>query len=223
MIPLKSNYILMEYTIEKKTSVVAVNLVDQNLSSKTKKRLCNVTFPQQTGKKRNPILMAKMLTYLDRYASDDYLVLPVNEAGDFKIFNGNGEELQSFTPQYTRVDITDQMRKNLDDFFCNDVRYKRLYLLDKGRNLVTFGDHLPLFNHYRLTEDKIYIISSYREKGKYETFIYDYQGNLLRKIFIPLVNQDIFDVSPFGIKNNKIYQLIWNEEEEEIRLRITEL
>ena len=61
-------------------------------------------------------------------------------------------------------------------------------------------------------DDKIYVISNFKKENKYETFIYNFSGKLLKKTFVPLADQDLFNVYPFCIKNGKIYQLIEDEE-----------
>lgn len=219
-IPCSDKYILMEFANEEGTNVVLASLVDLDL--KTKKKVCRVKFPEQSGQKRNPILMAKMTTYFDRFCYEGKFVIPL-EDGAIKIFDSQGKEMTSFLPPYTKVKITKSKAKELDDFFSNDVRYKRPYSTDKSRNLITFGDHLPLFNYYRLDDNKIYIISNFKKQNSYETFIYDFSGKLIKKTFIPLVDQDLFNVYPFCIKKGKIYQLVEDEDEEGFLLKITKI
>ena len=93
----------MEYSNEEGANVVVASLVDSKL--KNKKRVCRVKFPEQSGKKRNPILMAKMTTYFDRFCYEGKFVIPMEE-GTIKIFDAQGKELTSFTPPYTRVKVT---------------------------------------------------------------------------------------------------------------------
>jgi len=219
-IPCGKNYILMGFQQEDKNQLVVSKLVDSNL--KTIKEICRVKFPRQTGKKRNPILMAKMATYFDRYSYKDKFVIPI-ENGTIKIFDQTGKELESFTPEYTKVKMTSQLEKRLDDFFTNHTFYKEPYLADKSRNLITFGEHLPIFNYYRLADDKIYIFSNFKKDEKYETFIYSFDGTLIKKTFLPLENLDIFNIYPFDIKNSKLYQLVYDEDEEEMKLIITKI
>lgn len=219
-IPCGDKYIMMEYTNEGGANVVLASLVDSEL--KNKKRVCVVKFPEQNGQKRNPILMAKMTTYFDRFCYQGKFVIPLEE-GNIKIFDSQGKELTSFTPPYTKIKITPQKARELDDFFSNDVRYKRPYSIDKSRHLITFGDHLPLFNYYRLDDGKIYIISSFKRVNAYETFIYDFSGKFLKKTHLPLVDQDLFNVYPFCINKGKIFQLVEDDDEEGTILKITKI
>jgi hypothetical protein len=219
-IPVGDKYIYMYFTAEDKVDYIAADLLDANLKNRIK--LCQFKFPAQGGKKRDPILMARMATYLDRYAYKDKFVYPTDD-NSIKIFNTDGKEVASFTPDYTIVPINDALKKELDDFFNKDIRYKQPYLIDKDRNLIFLPEHMPIFMDYRLADDKIYILSNFKKDGKFETFIYDFSGKLLKKTFLPLVESDMLTLYPFDIRDNKIYQLVMAEDEDEFKLHITEI
>ena len=219
-IPVGDKYIYMYFTAEDKVQYIAADLLDVNLKNRIK--LCQFKFPAQEGKKRDPILMARMAAYLDRYAYKDKFVYPT-DSNSIKIFNSDGKEIASFTPNYTKVPINDTLKKTIDEFFTNDIRYKQPYLIDKDRNLISLPEYMPIFKDYRLADDKIYILSNFKKDGKFETFLYDFSGKLLKKTFIPLVESDMLTLYPFDIKDSKIYQLVMDEEEEEFKLHITEI
>lgn len=219
-IPVGDKYIYMHFTVEDKVSYIASDLMDANL--KKIKTLCQYKFPAQAGKKRDPILMARLAAYFDRYAYKDKFVYPTDN-NSIKIFNSVGKEVTSFTPNYTIVPINSELKKTIDEFFTNDIRFKQPYLIDKDRNLISLPEHMPIFKDYRLADDKIYILSNFKKDGKFETFIYDFSGKLLKKTFIPLVESDMLTLYPFYIKDNKIYQLFMDEDEEEFKLHITEI
>jgi hypothetical protein len=219
-IPVGDKYVYMYFTAEDKVTYIASDLLDANL--KNKNNLCRFKFPAQAGKKRDPILMARLASYFDRYAYKDKFVYPT-DTNSIKIFNSQGKEVTSFTPNYTKVPINGALKKTIDEFFSNDIRYKIPYLADKDRNLISLPEHMPIFKDYRLADDKIYILSNFKKDGKFETFIYDFSGKLLKKTFIPLVESDMLTLYPFSIKDNKIFQLVMDEEEEEFKLHITEI
>ncbi len=219
-IPVGDKYVYMHLTAEDKVTLIAADLVDTNL--KKINTLCHYKFPGQAGKKRDPILMARLATYFDRYAYKDKFVYPT-DTNSIKIFNSDGKEIASFTPDYTKVPINGVLKKTIDEFFTNDIRFKRPYLNDKGRNLISLPEYMPIFKDYRLADDKIYILSNFKKDGKFETFIYDFSGKLLEKTFITLVESDMLTLYPFSIQDNKIYQLVLDEDEEEFNLHITEI
>ncbi len=219
-IPNGENYILIKYMRIEKINYSISYLTDSSL--KEIKELCRVKFPQQSGKKRNPILMAKMADYFDRYSYNNKFIIP-NETGEIYVFDKTGKKIVTFKPEYSKKIITGEFKKELDDFFSNHTLFKRPYLQDKSRGLMDFGKALPLFNTYCLSNDKIYIISNFKKDNKYETFEYDFNGKLIKKFFIPLKSLDVFSAVPFDIHNNKLYQLVFDEENEELKLIIDKL
>ncbi len=218
-IPCGKNLILMRIQGEPGKTFVPALLVDSKLE--TIKEVCRVTFPAQAGKATNILQTAKMADLFDRYSYRDKFVIPIDDA--IKIFDQTGKELKSFAPGYTKVKITSQLEKKYDEFFSVHKYFKGPYLRDKNRNMIAFGDYLPVFNFYRLADDRIYIFSNFKKDGKYETFIYDFDGKLVKKTFLYLEDLDILNVCPFDIKNNKIHQLVYNEDEEKMELIITKI
>jgi hypothetical protein len=81
---------------------------------------------------------------------------------------------------------------------------------------------MPIFKDYRLDDDKIYILSNFKKDGKFETFIYDFSGKLLKKTFLPLVESDILTLYPFTIHDGKVYQLV-SDEDDQFKLRISKI
>ena len=219
-IPMDINYILIKRVEIDNIRYAVSFLIDPNF--KKIKTLCRVKFPQQSGRKRNPILMAKIPEYFDRYSSKDKYVLP-DETGKIHIFDKNGNKIQSFTPEYTKVKIDKKLEKKLDNYFLNHKLLKNSYMEYKSRKLISLGESLPLFNYYRLTYDKIFIISSHTKDENYETFVYNYEGKLIKKIFLPIQKIDVISVVPFDIFKNKLYQLVYNDDNDEMNLVINEI
>jgi hypothetical protein len=217
-IPLGKKYIYIYFTAEEKVRYISAALVDAGFKNNIP--LSRFKFPAQEGKKRNPILMARLASYFDRYVYRDKFVF-ISDGNAIQVFGPEGKELTSFTPDYTKVPIKGALKKEIDTFFTNDIRYKVPYLADKSRNLIGLPDHMPIFKDYRLADGKIYILSSFKKDGKYETFIYDFSGKLLKKTFIPLAQSDFLTLYPFDIDEGKIYQLVHDEEEDEYKLTIT--
>jgi hypothetical protein len=219
-IPVGEKYIRMQYLTENRVDFISADLVDANF--KKLKRVCSYKFPAQQGKKRDPLLLARMSSYFIRYVYDDKFVFP-SDTNTIHIFDAEGNEITSFTPDYTKVPIDNAMKKRFDQYFSNHL-YKEIYLNEKRQNLIRLPDYMPIFKDYRLADNKIYILSSFKKQGKYETFIYDFSGKLLKKTFLPLLESDeITSLYPFDIKDNKIYQLVLDEDEDQYMLCITDI
>lgn len=218
VLPLGENLVHIKMSSENKTRLVVSELLDKDFNNI--KRICAYKFPAQSGKKRDPILMARMSSYFDRYTYNGKFVF-VSEDCTLSIFDQSGNKLTSFRPDYTAVPIDNGMEKKLDDFFLADIRFKTPYAADKSRGLLEFQDIMPLFKDYRISGAEIYVFSSFKKDGKYETFIYDLSGKFIKKTFLKIHDMDILTFYPFAISDHKIYQLVWNEEDEVSRLEIS--
>ena len=78
------------------------------------------------------------------------------------------------------------------------------------RNIV-FDDHL------------LYVTTYHRKDEGLECFIFNQKGKFLKKIFLPLVKENIFREYPYDIYKGKIYQLVENDSEEGWDLHISKI
>lgn len=171
------------------------------------------SYPEQEGKKINPILMAELGKAYFRHSYKDRVYIPTYD-GRVHVFDRSGKEVLNFLPPYKKVKFTSAIEKKYDDFFMRDIRYKIPYKRDKDNNNLQFPAYLDLLKDYRVADDRLYLLSSNKIKGQYDTFIYDLQGKLIENTLLPLKDQDVFAISPYTITGGKIYQLIENEDEE---------
>lgn len=217
-IPIGEKYIGARFTRENKILYITFNLFDSLF--KKEKMFYRVLFPMQQGKKFNPIAVALSKNLTLRYAYKKKFFLPT-EDGIIHVFSDNGKEVYSINPGYNKVKVTPELKKRYDDFFSTDIRFRQPYAASK--NNIEFPGYLPLMKDYRVSEDRVYVISYKQENKKYESFIFNLNGKLLKKTLIPLIDKDILEVYPFTIKNGKIYQLIENEDNEEWELHVIDI
>jgi hypothetical protein len=73
---------------------------------------------------------------------------------------------------------------------------------------------LPAINNLRVDNGHVYVITWRREEEKNECIIYDLEGKLEKKTFVPLHVYDGVVFFPYTIKNNYLYHVIENKETE---------
>jgi hypothetical protein len=73
------------------------------------------------------------------------------------------------------------------------------------------------------TGKKLYVMTWRRKNQQNEFFIFDENLKLIRKSFLPLAYRNAILPAPFAIRNNKLYQLVENEDTEEWELHISEI
>jgi len=174
------------------------------------------------GKKIDPMKQTLIGDIFHFYSYGDKAVIRDIE-GVFYIFNSEGTQICTISPEYNRVKMTQEIIAELDKFFLSDIRFKRYYDADKTANNIEFPDQLPALKTYRVADGKIYAITSQKKDQRYETLVYDLTGQFLEKIFLPLVDSNPLEISPFTISQGKIYQLVENEDEEQWEFHINKI
>lgn len=94
---------------------------------------------------------------------------------------------------------------------------------EKNRWRIKFRDYWPAIGTFFIDNDIIYIATFVVKKDKWLCYLYDLRGNFLEKIYLPLVEHNIWAPFPYTIADNKLFQLIDNEETEQWELHITPL
>jgi hypothetical protein len=134
-------------------------------------------------------------------------------SSDFKIdvFDKNGDLLYSIAPVYERVKYAQEY---IDAWFN---RIKRNHGMDAYYNVkqrVRFPEFFPAILDLMVDNGHVYVITYRRKENQSEVFIFDLQGKLVKKTWLPLKNYDGVYLFPYSINNNYLYHLIDNEEEE---------
>jgi len=135
---------------------------------------------------------------------------------DFKInvFNKNGDPLYTISPKYERVKVSQSF---IDTWFESIKKRRGVERYNYAKQKVRFPEFFPAIRDLMVDNGHVYVLTFRREKEKSEFFIFDLEGKPVKKTFLPL--KPLGDYSevfflPYCIKNNYLYQLIENEEEE---------
>lgn len=216
-IPLGEKYVVVWFANEK-VQYITYTLYDGN--RKMEKELTRIKSLDQGGKKINPIAIGVIKNLLYRQVYGDKIFIPT-EGDVIHVFNESGKKIAVISPPYERVKITSKIIDEFARFYSNDIRFKDIF--ERDRNRIDYPDFYPLMKDYRVTRDRVYVVSHKKVDNKYETFIFDHQGKLQEKKLMPLVDADPLELYPFTFYNNRIYQLIEDEEAEIWQLHITEI
>ena len=208
-------YIGMRSIFVKKDVYFGILLFDDKFKS-TKEIIRRKHFTQP-GKKFNA-MGGPMSFQLDR--ANDQIVIDTND-GNLHLFNLKGEKKMVITPALNKIKVTAEHKKKSLHFFQTDIRVKKYWRFIKP--LLEFPDHLPMILGFAASDSKIYIVTSYQKDTSSRILTYDENGKLIQDKYYPFAFKNFLEVSPFVVKNNKIYQLAENEDEEEWELHITNI
>ncbi len=217
-IPLKNKYVGLGIARENKTQYFTFSIYEP--TPRKEKEFFRTKGPEQRGKKINPIVMGMAKNLLFRQAWGEKVFIPT-EDGVVHIFDESGKRVNTIKPPYEPVPFTSRDKKKYDTFFSNDPRFREVFAQDRHR--IEYYDAYPLLKEYRLDADNLYVVTNKVVNGKYETFIFDHQGTLRRKVLLPLANVDLLEVYPFTIYNGRLYQLRDTEDGEEWQLHVIDI
>ncbi len=142
----------------------------------------------------------------------------VNDSkGIIHLFDSEGNQIKTIDishleSKYSPVKVTKERRNRYIDFAKAHHAFKRLYEQDKNR--IRFPEVFPLMKDLCLSEDRLYIFT-FREKDNLkECYITDLEGNLIKKVWLPVKDMNPRDLYPYTIHGEKIHQLRENLETE---------
>ena len=128
------------------------------------------------------------------------------------ILNAKGDKISSISRDYKLLKVTEDYRKGIHDYFKTNPATKQTYEFIK--NMITFGEYFPAIQGIYVDNQKIYIQTYMKKEEKYECFIYEVNGKFLQRLFLPVKYMNALMPNPTTIKDNTLYQLVENEDEE---------
>lgn len=129
------------------------------------------------------------------------------------VFDKNGNKLKPITLDYQRPAVTEQDKQDVINYIKTSPNY--VNTRDFFLSVLLFPKTFPAIWNFTTADNKVYVLTYKRKKGKTEMFVFDTEGKLLEKTFIPLVVDNFYRPgNPFTIANGKLYQLLENDDEE---------
>jgi len=147
-------------------------------------------------------------------------IYALNENGEVNIFDELGEKLKTISFSKEKLKFTKADEKEVRKLLKKEMPVGQYEAL---KNLLSFSEFYPELQRIMISNDTVYMISFKREQGKYETYIYDLKGKLIKKTLIKCKLKNGIQPYPFDIKNSKTYQLIENEETEDWELHVNNI
>jgi hypothetical protein len=144
----------------------------------------------------------------------------VAKGSDFVIdvLDESGKKLYAITHEYQRMRVTKDDRKRVMHHLETDPGIKPY--LDMIKPII-FPDTFPPIRTYYVTDGRVYVLTYKIKEGETECLIFKANGQFLKKVFLPYRYKNPVDEYPADIKNDRLYQLVENEDSEEWELHIT--
>lgn len=143
---------------------------------------------------------------------------------EFKIdvWDKEGKKLYQITTKFENRKVTAQDKKDMIEFFKTSPMTKTFFEMLKP---FKFPEKWPAIGYLSVENDKVYTLttSQFEDRNISEVFILDLKGKLLKKTKIPVQLDGPVMPYPMIIKNNKLYQLVENIDDEQWEMHITEI
>lgn len=152
------------------------------------------------------------------YPVGDKLIIE-GENNNIYILDSQGKKLTAInTHDYEKIKITDEFKKETLKYLEKRMptAYQRVKIIG------VFPEYYP-YRYFTVSDHKIYVLTFNSKEGKSEFYIFDLQGKLLKRAMVPFADNEFLRVYPYTIKNDRIYQLVDNEDTEEWELHIHDL
>jgi len=138
------------------------------------------------------------------------------------IIDSNGKLKKRIMHNSNKIRFTKKDKQRIIQFWKNDSRYRKIY--KKLEEKTIFPKYFPYIAACRVNNNKIYVLTYLKKKGKSECLTFSPEGSLLNKAFIDLkITSPFFYEMYFDIYNDKLFQLVDNIEKEKWELLISNI
>jgi hypothetical protein len=150
------------------------------------------------------------------------------------VFDSNGNTLYQINRDYEKIKVTGAHKEAAIKEIKEDPTIKRrIKQFGSWENLLkmmkfTFPEFLPPIQNIEIADERIYARTFQKKNNKEEYIVMDLEGKMLRKTYIPRVHplslkDQLIGVKMAVIKNDKLYYLKENEEQEVWELHVYEI
>jgi transcriptional antiterminator Rof (Rho-off) len=150
------------------------------------------------------------------------------------VFDSNGKALYQINREYEKIKVIGAHKEAAIKEIKEDPTMKRqIKQWGSWENLLkmmkfTFPDFIPPIQNIEIADGRIYARTFQKKDNKEEYIVMDLEGKMLKKTYIPRVHplslkDQLIGVKMAVIKNEKLYYLKENEEQEVWELHVDEI
>jgi hypothetical protein len=213
--PMGNHYFYLGFGREEKTVFAAVKMAD--LQFKEPKELLRVKHFYQPGGKFKP--MGQILNF-QTDTKCKHIVIDSTD-GNLHIFGPDGKKKLTFTPDLKPVKLTDKVKEDIINYFKTEPRLKAMW--QSLKNNTQFDSHFRTIQFTNIADCKIYAFTFEKKDGDTLLLVFDKNGKLLKKTYLPVVYRSPLMAFPIAFKNDTFYQVVANDEDDTWELHVEPL
>ncbi len=154
--------------------------------------------------------------------NDKLFIVRGKEGFVIEVLSKEGKTLYTIKKDFNKIKVPKEYKDKTFKSFETNSRFKQFAEFFKKRT--KFKKYYPAIQDIKVTDDRIYVITFKKQKGKTECVILDLKGKELKKVWVPYPELHGMDYLPeYDIFNKKFYILIENEDKEVWELHVINL
>ena len=227
--PVGKNYVSYKIFADPNTRLAIGQVILVDAEFKEKKVLFSQPFIQQGGPPNIKIDMIMDFTHFQVYKDEIY----IDESPKgmvVEVFDSEGKKLREIKKDTTKIKVTGKDKEYILNRLKNDPNTKAQGGWDVIRQIIKpqWAEYFPAIQSLEVSSDRIYLQTSHLKNGKEEYVVLDLQGKELKRVFIPRFENipllaEILGAKLQTIKNNKLYYVIENEDDETWEFHVEEI
>jgi hypothetical protein len=128
------------------------------------------------------------------------------------VVDHEGNQLNPIKKDYQRLKFTEGHKQQVYEFLQSNPETKPRF--ETIRKQLIFPSYLPAIRYIYGGNRRIYVQTYRMENEKTEFYVLNLSGEIVKKVFLPIINENIVETYPLSIIGGNVYQLVENEEEE---------
>ena len=112
---------------------------------------------------------------------------------------------------YQRLKFSEGHKRQVYEFLKSNPETKPRFETIKKQLILP--SYLPAIRYIYADNHMIYIQTYKMDDKKTEFYVLDLKGEKVKKVFLPIINENIVETYPLSISGGNLYQLVENEVE----------
>jgi len=198
---------------------LSVTLFDKDLKKQNEILNCDYWFNLQSRKPANFFDRASDTLFVSIYKDRIYLARGDAPLFAMHVYDFKGNKLITVEHDSEKFRIPPSFTGEIHEHFKIKFQRSANYTI-KNLNL---PKHFPAIRNFSVQDDKIYVLTFKKVSRENEVLVFDVNGNLLKKVFLPVRVMNPELLCPFSFYKDMFYQLVFNEETVNWELHITDI
>lgn len=143
-----------------------------------------------------------------------------DQKGDFVVhmFDAKGNLVKKIETEYPKQKLPSEYIAKTWEWASKDIRLRQLS--EEMRKMAYFPEYFPVMKNFVVDEGKIYVHTYQTQGDKSEFVIVDFNGKILKKVFLGGADINTIEYAPYTFKDGKYVYLYENPDNEKIELYV---